>query len=94
MSKSFKKNILEFQSKRHTSRLSRTLLEFIEDIIAEQEQSINRALDNIPEEYHNYVIQSNVLNDEKMERIRKRILDHCGNFSRDIVYEIDNILKE
>ena len=81
---------LEFQVNRHSNRLSRGLLNFLEDIRAENEQNIARLKYIIPEEFHSCLDQANVFDENKMQHLRKRILDNGGDFTRDILAELDH----
>lgn len=82
--------LLKFQIVRHANRLSRNSLNFLEDIKGEQEVNIQQLLKKVPEEYHDIILQANVFNEERMERFRKRILDNGGDFTRDMISELEN----
>lgn len=83
------KDLFKFQLTRHTNRLSKNILNFLEDVQIEQKSSIDRMLKIVPEEYHDLISQSNIFNNEKLERLRKRILDYGGDFVRDMLNEAD-----
>lgn len=85
------KDFFGFHLKRHSARMSRELLELIEDLEAEQIEHSEKLKFSLPEKYHNNVDQYFLLTEQRKQRIRKRILDSGGNFVREILLEIDKL---
>lgn len=88
------RDLCEFQVTRNTNRLCRNILNYLEDIQADQKMQLSLILEKIPEEYREKIELTHVLSDEKMAHIRKRILDHANNFLRDLSMEMQNFKIE
>lgn len=84
------KELCEFQVRRNVTRLSRGLLVLLEDLQAQQRMNQEKLLGVLPAEYHNYVKLSNVLTDDQMRHLRKRILDNTNDHVRDILSDLEN----
>ena len=68
------RDLCEFQVSRNTNRLCRNILNYLEDIQADQKLQLDAILEQIPEEHREKVKLSHVLTDKKMAHIRKRSL--------------------
>jgi len=88
------KDFYEFQVQRNASRLSRGLLMMLEDLQTQQELNQEGLLKILPSQYHELIKLSNVLTDEKMRHLRKRILDHTNGHVRDILGDLQNFQLE
>lgn len=84
------KELCEFQVRRNSTRLSRGLLVLLEDLQAQQKMNQEQLFKMIPADYHNYIKLANVLTDEQMRHLRKRILDNTNDFTRDILSDLQN----
>lgn len=82
--------LLRFRMKRCMANLSRTLLEYLEDIKFEQERSIERSVSGLTDNEAEKIRAANIFDDDHMSRLRKRILDICGHFSRETFEELNN----
>lgn len=56
----------------------------------QQKMNQDKLFSVLPPEYHNYVRLSNVLTDEQMRHLRKRILDNTNDHVRDILSDLEN----
>ena len=84
------KDFFEFQVRRNSTRLSRGLLVLLEDLKAQQDMRQEQLLKLLPPEHHNTIRVSNVLTDEQMKHLRKRILDNTNDYARDILTDLEN----
>jgi hypothetical protein len=84
------KGMFEFQVRRNSTRLSRGLLTLLEDLQAQQKRNQEELFKLIPAEYHNYIKLSNVLTDEQMRHLRKRVLDNTNDYAREILTDMEN----
>lgn len=74
-------NAKESLSKKSTKSISflfKQYLSLIEDLKFEHDQFLKKVKQEIPSEHHNIIDNADNFNDEKMARIRKRVLD-IGN---------------
>ena len=72
------KETLSKKSNKSISFLFKQYLMLIEDLKFEHDQFLKKIKSNIPSEYHNIIDNAETFDDEKMTRIRKRVLD-IGN---------------
>ena len=72
------KETLSKKSNKSISFLFKQYLMLIEDLKFEHDQYVKKIKSNIPSEYHNIIDNAETFDDEKMTRIRKRVLD-IGN---------------
>ncbi len=84
------KDLCEVQIRRNVTRLSRGLLVLLEDLQTQQRINQDKLLEILPAEYHNYVKLSNVLTEDKVKHLRKRILDNTNDHVRDILFDLEN----
>lgn len=84
------KGLVESQVRRDMNRLSRGLLATIEELQAQQRISEAQLLAALPPEHHNLIKASNVLTEERVKLIRKRILDNTNDHSRDLLSNLEN----
>lgn len=82
--------LLKFRVRRHSACLCKTALEFVEDMIFENEIKIKRVKDLFAPELHQKIDEKLRIDSEKIERFRKRILDQGGDFNREISLELAN----
>ena len=74
------KESLAKKSSKSISQLFKQYLMLIEDLKFEHDQYVKKIKSEIPSEYHNIIDNADTFDEEKMSRIRKRILD-LGNES-------------
>ena len=74
------KEFLAKKSSKSISQLFKQYLMLIEDLKFEHDQYVKKIKSEIPSEYHNIIDNADTFDEEKMSRIRKRILD-LGNES-------------
>jgi hypothetical protein len=74
------KESLSKKSSKSISQLFKQYLMLIEDLKFEHDQYVKKIKSEIPSEYHNIIDNADTFDEEKMSRIRKRILD-LGNES-------------
>lgn len=72
------KQSLSKKSTKSISFLFKQYLMLIEDLKFEHDQYLKKIKDKIPSEYHNVIDDADTFDEEKMSRIRKRVLD-IGN---------------
>lgn len=69
---------------RNTKDLFKEFLVLIEDLNFEHEQNFGKLYDNLPQKYHAIIDQANYFDDDKLQYIRKKILDIGNNSIRKI----------
>ena len=74
------KDILQERYSRHTKNLFKGFLFMLEDLNKEHQIHFSKLKDGLPEMYHTLLNQANYFDAEKMQHLRKRILD-LGNDS-------------
>jgi hypothetical protein len=72
------KESLAKKSSKSTSQLFKQYLMLIEDLKFEHDQYLKKIKSEIPYEYHYVIDNADTFDEEKMSRIRKRVLD-LGN---------------
>ena len=84
-----KKN-LSFHSAKEISGLFKRMLNMLEDMKEDHDFHYQKLYDNIPEEYHPIIKTADHFTDEKVNWIRKRILDQGNESIRNFYSELDN----
>jgi len=84
------KETLSKKSTKSISFLFKQYLMLIEDLKFEHDQYVKKIKDGIPSEYHNLVDNADTFDNEKMSRIRKRVLD-IGN---ETIRSFDNDIND
>ena len=84
-----KKN-LSFQSSREISALFKEMLNMLEDMKKDHDFHYQKLYENIPKEYHPIINAADHFTPDKVNWIRKRILDHGNESIRKLGAEIDN----
>ena len=84
-----KKNLC-FQSSREISTLFKEMLNMLEDMKKDHDFHYQKLYENIPEEYHPIINAADHFTPDKVNWIRKRILDHGNESIRKLDAEIDN----
>ena len=84
------KETLSKKSNKSISFLFKQYLMLIEDLKFEHDQYIKKIKDGIPSEHHNLIDNADTFDDEKMSRIRKRVLD-IGN---ETIRSLDNDIND
>jgi|TARA_R100000084_G_C4501758_1_gene78501 hypothetical protein len=84
-----KKN-LSLQSSREVSSLFKMMLIMLEDMKKDHDFHYQKLYENIPEEYHSIINTADHFTVEKVNWIRKRILDQGNESIRNLYSEIDN----
>ena len=84
------KESLSKKSTKSISFLFKQYLSLIEDLKFEHDQFLKKIKQEIPSEHHNVIDNADNFNDEKMTRIRKRVLD-IGN---ETIRSLDNELND
>lgn len=72
------KEMLSRKSSKTTSQLFKNYLMLVEDLKFEHDKFLKKIKLEIPSEYHNVIDNADSFDEEKMSRIRKRVLD-LGN---------------
>ena len=62
----------------------------MEDLKNEHDSNFNKLRDSLPEEYQPILNQADYFDDDKMQHLRKRILDVGNESLRNILYEVQN----
>jgi hypothetical protein len=70
--------VLRFQHRRIITALYVSFLETLEDLQKEHNDALGRLYDNLPESHKNYVDLADNFNENRLQVLRKRILDR-GN---------------
>jgi len=84
------KETLSKKSNKSISFLFKQYLMLIEDLKFEHDQYLKKIKDKIPSVYHNVIDNADTFDDEKMSRIRKRVLD-IGN---ETIRSLDNDIND
>ena len=84
------KESLSKKSNKSISFLFKQYLALIEDLKFEHDQFLKKIKQEIPSEHHNMIDNADTFDDEKMTRIRKRVLD-IGN---ETIRSLDNELND
>ncbi len=84
------KKKLKSQSSNSTSALFKGLLTMVEDMKQDHDFHYQKLYDNLPEEYHPIINAANHFTPEKVNWIRKRILDIGNESIRNFDSELDN----
>ena len=84
-----KKN-LSLQSSREVSSLFKMMLIMLEDMKKDHDFHYQKLYENIPEEYHSIINTADHFTVEKVNWIRKRILDLGNESIRNFHSELDN----
>ena len=84
-----KKN-LSLQSSREVSSLFKMMLIMLEDMKKDHDFHYQKLYENIPEEYLSIINTADHFTVEKVNWIRKRILDQGNESIRNLYSEIDN----
>jgi|TARA_R110002020_G_scaffold311590_2_gene527172 hypothetical protein len=84
-----KKN-LSLQSSREVSSLFKMMLSMLEDMKKDHDFHYQKLYDNIPKEYYPIINTADHFTEEKVNWIRKRILDHGNESIRNLYSELDN----
>ena len=84
-----KKNLC-FQFSREISALFKEMLNMLEDMKKDHDFHYQKLYENIPEKYHPIINTANHFTPDKVNWIRKRILDHGNESIRKLDAELDN----
>ena len=84
-----KKN-LAVRSQREISALFKTMLLLVEDMKKDHDFHYQKLYDNIPEKYHRIIDTADHFTPDKVNWIRKRILDFGNESIRNLGSELDN----
>ena len=84
-----KKN-LNRESDDEISRLFKMMLMMVEDMKRDHDFHYDKLYDNIPEEYHKIINTANHFTPQKVNWIRKRILDVGNESIRNLGSKLDN----
>jgi hypothetical protein len=84
------KESLSRKSNKSISFLFKQYLLLIEDLKFEHDQFVKKIKQEIPSEHHNIIDNAETFNDEKLCRIRKKVLD-IGN---ETIRSLDNELND
>ena len=84
------KKSLKSRSNDETARLFKLMLIMVEDMKKDHDFHYQKLYENIPEEYHGIIRTSDHFTPEKVNWIRKRILDVGNESIRNFDSELDN----
>ena len=84
------KKKLCFQSSKEISALFKEMLNMLEDMKKDHDFHYEKLYQNIPEEYHPIINTADHFTAEKVNWIRKRILDQGNESIRNLYSELDN----
>lgn len=82
--------LLEDVCSKNTTILFKGFLHLVEDLKNEHDSHFGKLMDALPEEYHDLLAQANYFDDDKMQHLRKRILDIGNESLRNILYEVQH----
>ena len=84
------KKSLKSRSNDETARLFKLMLIMVEDMKKDHDFHYQKLYENIPEEYHSIIRTADHFTPEKVNWIRKRILDVGNESIRNFDSELDN----
>ena len=82
--------LLEDVCSKNTTTLFKGFLHLVEDLKNEHDSHYGKLMSSVPEEYHDLLTQANYFDDDKMQHLRKRILDIGNESLRNILYEVQH----
>ena len=83
------KQSLSRKSNKSIAYLFKQYLMLIEDLKFEHDQYLKKIKQEIPSNYHNVIDNADTFDDEKLSRIRKRVLDIGNETIRSLDTELD-----
>ncbi len=86
------KNIVRFQVNRNIINLYKSFLIMLEDLEYEHQTHFQKLKDKFPDTYHDLLDQADYLTEEKLEHLRKRILDSGNHCAREIAATVEHII--
>ena len=84
------KKFLYNRSEKEVSRLFKAMLKMLEDMKMDHDFHYQKLYKNIPEDYHAIIDTANHFTPDKVNWIRKRILDAGNESIRNLCEEVDN----
>ena len=84
------KKYLNSRSEKEVSRLFKAMLKMLEDMKMDHDFHYQKLYKNIPEDYHAIIDTANHFTPDKVNWIRKRILDAGNESIRILCEEVDN----
>lgn len=84
------KNFLNKRSDSEIKAFFKMMLNMVEDMKQDHDFHYQKLYDGIPELYHQIIDTANHFTEEKINWIRKRILDHGNECLRNIKSEMEN----
>ena len=84
------KKKLALRSQREISALFKTMLLLVEDMKKDHDFHYQKLYENLPKEYHPIIDTADHFTPEKVNWIRKRILDFGNESIRNLGSELDN----
>jgi hypothetical protein len=84
------KQSLSRKSNKSIAYLFKQYLMLIEDLKFEHDQYLKKIKQEIPSGYHNVIDNADTFDDEKLSRIRKRVLDIGNETIRSLDSELDD----
>jgi hypothetical protein len=84
------KQCLSKKSNKSIAYLFKQYLMLIEDLKFEHDQYLKKVKSEIPSEFHNVIDNADTFDEEKLSRIRKRVLDIGNETIRSIDSEMDD----
>ena len=84
------KKYLNSRSEKEVSRLFKAMLKMLEDMKMDHDFHYQKLYKNIPENYHGIIDTANHFTPDKVNWIRKRILDAGNESIRNLCEEVDN----
>lgn len=74
------KVLLQERFERHGKGLFKTFLHILEDLQEDHQRNFSKLKKHLPENFHNIIDQANYFDQDKMQYLRKKVLD-AGNES-------------
>ena len=84
------KKYLNSRSEKEVSRLFKAMLKMLEDMKMDHDFHYEKLYKDIPEDYHAIIDTANHFTPDKVNWIRKRILDAGNESIRNLCEEVDN----
>ena len=82
------KEMLQYSCRRHTVTLFKEILNLLEKLAEEHDESLAKLATNLPEQYRSYIGLADYFTEDKADRLRREVLQRGNDCARSIQEEI------
>lgn len=83
--------IIHFNIKKNVTVLFKDILKVLEELKADNDESLFRLMESLPEEHKGKVVLAEFMTDSRCNRLRKNILDRGNDCIRNIQEQLDQV---